>query len=95
MLFMILLADILSKSNMSHCMSLECKFEVLLLSQVQQTQEVYPPMQGGRDVHKGGVAGFGSGEGQSAGAATRHRVKIFNHHADQEVEVEVPEDRCA
>ena len=52
-------------------------------------------MQGGRDVHKGGVAGFGSGEGQSAGAATRHRVKIFNHHADQEVEVEVPEDRCA
>lgn len=50
-------------------------------------------MQGGRDVHKGGVAGFGSGEGRSAGVATRHRVKIFNHHADQEVEVEVPEDR--
>ena len=24
----------------------------------------------------------------------RHRVKIFNHHASQEVEVEVPEDRC-
>lgn len=45
-------------------------------------------------MHKGGVAGFGSGEGQSAGAAIRHRVKIFNHHADQEVEVEVPEDRC-
>ena len=41
------------------------------------------------------MAGFGSGEGQSAGAATRHQVKIFNHHADQEVEVEVPEDRCA
>ena len=51
-------------------------------------------MQGGRDVHKGGVAGFGSGEGQSAGAATRHRVRIVNHHADQEVEVDVPEDRC-
>ena len=51
-------------------------------------------MQGGRDVHKGGIAGFGSGEGRSSGSATRHRVKIFNHHASQEVEVEVPEDRC-
>ena len=28
------------------------------------------------------------------GAATTHKVKIFNHYADQVVEVEVPEDRC-
>ncbi|CAL8464925.1 g4460 [Coccomyxa elongata] len=48
---------------------------------------------GGRSVHKGGVAGFESGEGPSAGAATRHRVTIHNHHAGQVVEVDVPEDR--
>ena len=51
--------------------------------------------QGGRDAHKGHTAGFGSGEGPSAGTAARHRVKIHNHFAHQEVEVEVPEDRCA
>jgi ferredoxin len=50
-------------------------------------------VQGGRSVHKGGVAGFQSGEGPSAGATTRHRVVIHNHHANQTVEVEVPEDR--
>lgn len=27
-------------------------------------------------------------------AATTHTVKIFNHYADQVVEVQVPEDRC-
>ena len=57
-------------------------------------QRPFRCLQGGRDVHKGGVAGFGSGEGRSSGSAARHRVKIFNHHASQEVEVEVPEDRC-
>ena len=51
--------------------------------------------QGGRSVHKGGVAGFESGEGPSAGVATRHRVTIHNHHAGQVVEVDVPEDRSA
>ena len=50
--------------------------------------------QGGRAVHKGGTAGVGSGEGPSAGAAPRHRVRIHNHHASQDVEVDVPEDRC-
>ena len=30
-----------------------------------------------------------------AGAAPRHTVKIYNRAAGQEVEVEVPEDRCA
>lgn len=45
-------------------------------------------------MHKGGVAGFQSGEGPSAGTATRHQVTIHNHHADQTVEVDVPEDRC-
>lgn len=48
---------------------------------------------GGRAVHKGGVAGFQSGEGPSAGTATKHKVKITDHFADQVVEVEVPEDR--
>lgn len=46
---------------------------------------------GGRVAHYGGVAGVGSGEGPST--APRHKVKIFNHFADQEIEVEVPEDR--
>ncbi|EIE20540.1 hypothetical protein COCSUDRAFT_18627 [Coccomyxa subellipsoidea C-169] len=48
---------------------------------------------GGRSVHKGGVAGYQSGEGPSAGVATRHHVTIHNHHAGQVVEVDVPEDR--
>lgn len=50
-------------------------------------------MQGGRAVHKGGVYGFRTGEGPSAGNVATHRVKITNHHADQVVEVDVPEDR--
>lgn len=50
--------------------------------------------QGGRDAYKGGAAGAGSGEGPGTSAAPRHRVKIFNRAAGQEVEVDVPEDRC-
>ena len=50
---------------------------------------------GGRAVHKGGVSGFRTGEGPSAGSAVKHRVTIHNHYANQVVEVDVPEDRCA
>lgn len=50
-------------------------------------------VQGGRDAHKGHVAGYGSGEGPTAGNVASHRVKIHNRFADQEVEVDVPEDR--
>lgn len=49
--------------------------------------------QGGRDVHKGGVYGFKTGEGPSSGAAVTHKVRINNRFANQVVEVEVPEDR--
>lgn len=48
---------------------------------------------GGRAVHFGGVAGQRSGEGPGVSTATKHTVKIYNHYADQEIEVEVPEDR--
>lgn len=48
---------------------------------------------GGRAVHWGGVAGFRSGEGPSAGDAPRHTVTIHNPAAGQTVTVEVPEDR--
>ncbi|KAL6785563.1 FDX6 [Auxenochlorella protothecoides x Auxenochlorella symbiontica] len=48
---------------------------------------------GGRAAHLGLPAGLGSGEGPSVSKAPRHSVKIHNHYADQEVEVEVPEDR--
>ena len=48
---------------------------------------------GGRVVHFGGVAGNKSGEGPSVSNAPRHKVKIKNHFAAQEIEVEVPEDR--
>lgn len=51
--------------------------------------------QGGRDAYKGAPAGAGSGEGPGTSAAPRHRVKIFNRAAGQEVEVNVPEDRRA
>lgn len=51
--------------------------------------------QGGRDVHRGQAAGYGSGEGPSSGTAAVHTVKILNRAAGQEMEVEVPEDRCA
>ena len=48
---------------------------------------------GGRAAHYGGVAGGGSGEGATRSDAPRHKVKIFNRHFNQELEVEVPEDR--
>jgi len=48
---------------------------------------------GGRDVHNGRMAGFGTGEGKSAGNVPSHKVKIQNHFAQQELEVDVPEDR--
>jgi ferredoxin len=50
---------------------------------------------GGRDVHHGGVAGFGTGEGPSAGAGVPvHRVVIRDpHYGNATCEVEVPEDR--
>lgn len=53
-----------------------------------------PRTQGGSYAWKGGVAGFGSGEGPSAGDVPRHRVKIYNYHQDMEFDLEVPEDRC-
>eukprot|EP00878_Enallax_costatus_P000816 GHUV01000941.1.p1 GENE.GHUV01000941.1~~GHUV01000941.1.p1 ORF type:complete len:237 (+),score=57.03 GHUV01000941.1:222-932(+) len=37
--------------------------------------------------------GVGTGEGKSQGDCRTYKVKIFNHYADQEIEVEVPEDR--
>ncbi len=49
--------------------------------------------QGGRSVHQGRLYGLQTGEGPSTGDAAVHTVKIFNHYADQVVEVEVPEDR--
>lgn len=37
--------------------------------------------------------GVGTGEGKSQGDCPTYKIKIFNHYADQEIEVEVPEDR--
>jgi ferredoxin len=37
--------------------------------------------------------GVGTGEGKSQGNVPTYKVKISNHYADQEIEVEVPEDR--
>jgi ferredoxin len=48
---------------------------------------------GGRAVHFGGHAGQKSGEGPGESTAPRHKVKIFNKFIDQEIEVEVPEDK--
>jgi ferredoxin len=50
--------------------------------------------QGGSAVYRGGVAGQRSGEGPGRADAQSFKVKIINHYAEQEVEVEVPEDRC-
>lgn len=50
-------------------------------------------MQGGSAVYRGGVAGQGSGEGPGVQSAQVFKVRITNHYADEEVEVEVPEDR--
>ncbi len=44
-------------------------------------------------MHKGGLYGIRTGEGPSLSSATKHKIKIFNHYADQVVDVEVPEDR--
>ena len=44
-------------------------------------------------MHFGQPLGTGSGEGPSRGDVAVHNVKIFNHHAGQELEVQVPEDR--
>lgn len=48
---------------------------------------------GGSAVYRGQVAGYRSGEGPGLSEAPQHKVKIYNHYADQEVEVDVPEDR--
>lgn len=48
-------------------------------------------LMGGRSVHNGGVYGWRSGEGPSAGNVAVHSVKIYDQ--DQVLEVEVPEDR--
>lgn len=45
-------------------------------------------------MYWGGVAGYGTGEGPSAGNVPRHTVTIHNPQANQTVTVEVPEDRC-
>lgn len=50
-------------------------------------------LQGGRDVFHGGISGFRTGEGPSAGDVTTHKVIVHNHYADQVIEVDVPEDR--
>ena len=60
----------------------------------QSSQQQPAVLQGGRTAHRGGEAGVGSGEGPSQGAVPRHKVTIYNHFADQELEVEVPQDRC-
>ncbi len=52
-------------------------------------------LQGGRAVHKGGVYGFRTGEGPTAGDVPVYKIKIHDHYGQQEIEVEVPEDRCA
>lgn len=64
---------------------------LLFSTKVLNTETV---IQGGRAAHFGRRAGVGSGEGPSQGTAQRHKIKIFNHHTDQELDVEVPEDRC-
>eukprot|EP00199_Chlamydomonas_sp_CCMP681_P007079 CAMPEP_0119106200 /NCGR_PEP_ID=MMETSP1180-20130426/3960_1 /TAXON_ID=3052 ORGANISM="Chlamydomonas cf sp, Strain CCMP681" /NCGR_SAMPLE_ID=MMETSP1180 /ASSEMBLY_ACC=CAM_ASM_000741 /LENGTH=295 /DNA_ID=CAMNT_0007091471 /DNA_START=131 /DNA_END=1018 /DNA_ORIENTATION=- len=50
-------------------------------------------LMGGRAVHNGGVYGFRTGEGVSAGDVTSHKVKIYDHYSNQVLDVEVPEDR--
>lgn len=48
----------------------------------------------GRQVADGDRFGIGTGEGPSKGDCATYKVKIYNHYADETVEVEVPEDRC-
>lgn len=52
-----------------------------------------PPPQGGRSVHLGGVYGFRTGEGPTAGDVPVHTVKIKNHYQNNDIEVPVPQDR--
>ena len=51
--------------------------------------------QGGSYAWQGGIAGFGTGEGPTAGDVPRHKVTIYNYHQDKTFELEVPEDRWA
>lgn len=37
--------------------------------------------------------GVGTGEGKSQGDCKSYKIKIYNHYADQVIEVDVPEDR--
>lgn len=48
----------------------------------------------GRGIGAGSPFGVGTGEGPSKGDCPSHKVTIYNHYADETVEVEVPEDRC-
>eukprot|EP00879_Flechtneria_rotunda_P025398 GHRR01026988.1.p1 GENE.GHRR01026988.1~~GHRR01026988.1.p1 ORF type:complete len:228 (+),score=65.95 GHRR01026988.1:189-872(+) len=48
---------------------------------LQDGQVVYPEF------------GIGTGEGKSAGNCPSHKVRIINHYTDEEIEVEVPQDR--
>jgi hypothetical protein len=41
----------------------------------------------------GGTYGIRTGEGPSLGEVPAHTVTIYNHHVDQVITVEVPEDR--
>jgi ferredoxin len=47
----------------------------------------------GRKVADGSSFGVGTGEGPSKGDCASYKVKIYNHFADETVELEVPEDR--
>eukprot|EP00879_Flechtneria_rotunda_P002225 GHRR01002411.1.p1 GENE.GHRR01002411.1~~GHRR01002411.1.p1 ORF type:complete len:284 (+),score=47.75 GHRR01002411.1:52-903(+) len=50
-------------------------------AQIVDGQVVYPEF------------GIGTGEGKSAGNCPSHKVRIINHYTDEEIEVEVPQDR--
>jgi ferredoxin len=52
-----------------------------------------PLPQLGRTVGAGSRFGIGTGEGASKGDCAKHKVQIYNHYADEHVELEVPEDR--
>jgi ferredoxin len=51
-------------------------------------------LEGGRAAHWGDAAGFGSGEGPTAGDAPLHRVVIRDpHYGNATFDIQVPEDR--
>jgi hypothetical protein len=52
-------------------------------------------LQLGRKVADGDRFGIGTGEGPSKGDCASYKVKIYNHYTDENVELEVPEDRSA